>query len=67
MPQAPAYAAAKAGLINFARSMTPRLAKRGIRVCAVCPQPVSTPMASLCTFPVVPPPVIKPRLNEVQC
>lgn len=44
MPQAPAYAAAKAGLINFARSMTPRLAKRGIRVCAVCPQPVSTPM-----------------------
>ena len=50
MPQAPAYAAAKAGLINFARSVAPRLAKRGIRVCAVCPQTVDTPMASLPLF-----------------
>ena len=50
MPQAPAYAAAKAGLINFARSVAPRLAKRGIRVCAVCPQTVDTPMASLPHF-----------------
>jgi len=46
MPQAPAYAAAKAGLINFARSVAPRLAKRGIRVCAICPQTVDTPMVA---------------------
>lgn len=44
MPTAPVYAAAKAGLVNFTRSLAPRLAKRGIRVCALCPQAVDTAM-----------------------
>ena len=44
MPVDPPYAAAKAGLINFALSITPPLAAWGIRVCSLCPQPVDTPM-----------------------
>ena len=46
MPVDPPYAAAKAGLINFALSITPPLAAWGIRVCSLCPQPVDTPMVS---------------------
>ena len=42
MPMAPVYAAAKAGLVHFTRSLAPRLAKRGIRLCALCPQQVDT-------------------------
>lgn len=46
MPEAPVYAAAKAGVINFALSVAPSLERRGIRVCALCPQVVDTPMAN---------------------
>ena len=44
MPIAPIYAASKAALVHFVRSAAPLLARRGVRLCAVCPQPVDTPM-----------------------
>ena len=44
MPIAPIYAASKAALAHFVRSAAPALARRGVRLCAVCPQPVDTPM-----------------------
>jgi len=44
MPIAPIYAATKAALVHFVRSAAPGLARRGVRLCAVCPQPVDTPM-----------------------
>lgn len=44
MPYAPIYAAAKAGLVNFTRSIAPVLAKRGIAISALCPQPADTRM-----------------------
>lgn len=47
MPTAPVYAASKAGLIHLAQSLAPRLAKRGIRVCTICPQGVDTPLVIL--------------------
>ena len=46
---APVYATAKSGVIHFTRSVAPRLRKRNIRICALCPQQVDTPMVS-CTF-----------------
>lgn len=46
MPYAPVYAAAKAGLVNFTRSFSQPLAKRGIRLSCVCPQPVDTSLVS---------------------
>ena len=44
MPMAPVYATAKSGVIHFTRSVAPRLKKRNIRICALCPQQVDTPM-----------------------
>lgn len=44
MPGAPVYAAAKAGVVNFTRSVAPVLMKQGIRCCALCPQQVDTPL-----------------------
>lgn len=46
MPMAPVYATAKSGVIHFTRSLAPRLKKRHIRICALCPQQVDTPMVS---------------------
>ncbi|KAK9805373.1 hypothetical protein WJX73_007858 [Symbiochloris irregularis] len=46
MSGSPVYAASKAGVVNFTRSLAPPLGKRGIRICAVCPQIVDTPMIS---------------------
>ena len=46
MPMAPVYATAKSGVIHFTRSLAPRLKKRNIRICALCPQQVDTPMVS---------------------
>jgi meso-butanediol dehydrogenase / (S,S)-butanediol dehydrogenase / diacetyl reductase len=43
-PGAAAYAASKWGLIGFARSIAAELAPRGIRVNAVCPGTVRTPL-----------------------
>ncbi len=44
MTMAPIYSAAKAGVVQFARSIGPPLAERGIAVSALCPQPTDTPM-----------------------
>lgn len=38
MPAGPYYSAAKAGVVNFVRSLAPRLAAQGIRIAAICPQ-----------------------------
>lgn len=51
MPMAPVYATAKSGVIHFTRSLAPRLKKRNIRICALCPQQVDTPMVSHRQYP----------------
>jgi len=43
-PGAPWYAAAKSGLVGMTRTLALDLAKQGIRVNAVCPSGVDTPM-----------------------
>ena len=43
-PRNPAYSASKAGLLGLTRSMAMRLAGEGIRVNAVCPGYIDTPM-----------------------
>ena len=45
MAAAPVYAAAKAGVVNFTRSLAELGADTGIRVCAICPELVDTPLA----------------------
>ena len=40
----PVYSMAKFGVVGFVRSLSKRLAKDGIRVNAICPGPVDTPM-----------------------
>jgi 15-hydroxyprostaglandin dehydrogenase (NAD) len=45
MPSAPVYAAAKAGVVNFTRSLAYLADEAGIRVNAICPELVDTPMA----------------------
>ena len=37
---------AQAGLVHFTRSISGTLAKSGVRLCCLCPQPVDTPMVS---------------------
>ncbi|CAN5866903.1 hypothetical protein BH11PSE8_BH11PSE8_05580 [soil metagenome] len=44
MPNSTVYAASKAGLISMARTLSGELIGRGIRVNAVSPGPVSTPL-----------------------
>lgn len=52
VPAGPIYAAAKAGVVHFTRSMAPRLAAHGIRMSTVCPQYVDTPLVrTLMTVP----------------
>ena len=45
MPSAPVYAAAKAGVVNFSRSLAYLAGESNIRVNAICPELVNTPMA----------------------
>ena len=45
MPAAPVYAAAKAGVVNFTRSLAELASESGIRVNAICPELVDTPPA----------------------
>lgn len=45
MVDAPVYAAAKAGVVNFSRSLAYLKEESGIRVNAICPELVDTPMA----------------------
>jgi 15-hydroxyprostaglandin dehydrogenase (NAD) len=45
MPSAPVYAAAKAGVVNFSRSLGYLAEESAIRVNAICPELVDTPMA----------------------
>jgi 15-hydroxyprostaglandin dehydrogenase (NAD) len=45
MASAPVYAAAKAGVINFSRSLAYLAEESSIRVNAICPEIVDTPMA----------------------
>jgi NAD(P)-dependent dehydrogenase (short-subunit alcohol dehydrogenase family) len=44
MPNSSVYAATKAGLISLARTLSGELISRGIRVNAVSPGPISTPL-----------------------
>src|SRR3546814_6468603 len=44
MPNSSVYAASKAGLISLARTLSGELIGRGIRVNAVSPGPVTTPI-----------------------
>ena len=44
MPNASVYAASKAGLLSMARNLSAELAGRGIRVNAVSPGPITTPL-----------------------
>lgn len=45
MPDAPVYAAAKAGVVNFTSSLGYLAEESGIRVNTICPELVDTPMA----------------------
>jgi NAD(P)-dependent dehydrogenase (short-subunit alcohol dehydrogenase family) len=45
MASAPVYGAAKAGVVNFSRSLAHLAEESGIRVNAICPEIVDTPMA----------------------
>ena len=44
MPGSPVYAATKAGVVNFSRSLGYLALERGIRVNAICPSYVDTPL-----------------------
>ena len=44
MPNTSVYSASKAGLATFIRTLSAELGSRGIRVNAVCPGPISTPL-----------------------
>lgn len=46
MPNASVYAASKAGLLSMARNLSAELISRGIRVNAVSPGPIATPLYS---------------------
>ena len=45
MADAPVYSAAKAGVVNFTRSLAQLAVDSGIRVNAICPELVDTPLA----------------------
>jgi NAD(P)-dependent dehydrogenase (short-subunit alcohol dehydrogenase family) len=46
VPNSPVYAATKAGILGLTRSMAPKLSERGVRVNAVLPNFVDTPLTA---------------------
>uniref|UniRef100_A0A1D2A4L5 Enoyl reductase (ER) domain-containing protein n=1 Tax=Auxenochlorella protothecoides TaxID=3075 RepID=A0A1D2A4L5_AUXPR len=46
MPFSPVYAAAKAGVVHATRSVAKPLLERNIRICALCPEFVDTPLVA---------------------
>jgi NAD(P)-dependent dehydrogenase (short-subunit alcohol dehydrogenase family) len=52
MPMSSLYAASKAGLLSLARTLSGELIGRGIRVNAISPGPVSTPIYGKLGLPV---------------
>jgi NAD(P)-dependent dehydrogenase (short-subunit alcohol dehydrogenase family) len=46
MPNASVYAASKVGLLSLARNLSAELISRGIRVNAVSPGPIATPLTA---------------------
>ena len=46
MPQTPIYSTAKAGCVQLVRSLTQPLARKGIRIGAVCPEFTNTPLVT---------------------
>jgi NAD(P)-dependent dehydrogenase (short-subunit alcohol dehydrogenase family) len=63
MASDPVYALTKHALVGFVRSVAPQLAERGIRINAVCPGPVDTPLIppearSRISFPLIPPSLV---------
>jgi NAD(P)-dependent dehydrogenase (short-subunit alcohol dehydrogenase family) len=46
LPDFPAYAASKAGILQLTRTATLEYAKAGIRINAICPGTIATPMVA---------------------
>lgn len=51
VPYSPAYTASKHGVVGLTRSMAVELADRGVRVNAICPGAVVTPLVAPATIP----------------
>jgi NAD(P)-dependent dehydrogenase (short-subunit alcohol dehydrogenase family) len=58
----PVYALTKHALVGFVRSVAPQLSARGIRINAVCPGPVDTPLVPEEVRDRIPWPLIRPAL-----
>ena len=63
MASDPIYSLTKHALVGFVRSVAPQLAERGIRINAVCPGPVDTPLIpadvrSRLLLPLIPPALV---------
>jgi NAD(P)-dependent dehydrogenase (short-subunit alcohol dehydrogenase family) len=66
VPHGAVYGAAKAGVVNFTRSLAPRLHKQGITMACICPQYVDTPLVQVRTS-CTPAPTGGPRHHTAPC